>query len=757
MKTGKFSQLSAVNSNTKPIPVSPTTPLNSTVIYHSEPNLFEEKPSKTNRFFKAMNRRALLVIGATTLTLTGAYLWTNHQTPKYKGSFQLFIETDNNLNADSINSVTNNQNELNYASQVKLLQSPKLLSPIIEKIQARYPEVTYSSLFNQTTGQTQFEPNKLTIQPIDGTKIIEVKYRDTEPQKIQFILDEIAQGYLNYNLQQKQPDTIAEKREWINTQLPPLNDKIQTTQQQLLNLQQQHTFINPETKNQQLVTRLNQLQTEKLSTESQLRQEQSQYQALQQQLGLTPEQALKASALSQSPRYQGLLEKLLAVETEIALESSRFKQQAPQIQVLLDQRNLILPLLTEEAEQIVGQDLAAVAPEILNYQDSVRLDLIRQLVTSANTIQMLEVRNQVLAAAVQNLTPQVQAFPAVASQFNTLQQELKESKTRVQQLTEQQESLQFEKPPEFQPWQLIAEPMIPRNKQGELIAFSPNMPLNLALGGLAGLALGVSAAQVAERLNNVFHDSREVTSELPMPLLGIIPASDEALLLPLPASAPALALVKDPTAPCTPFEEAFRSLNTNLQLLNPDSPVRSCVVSSATPADGKSTVAFNLAKGAAAMGQKVLLIDADLRNPKLHKMMGLPNEMGLTQALTQEDLDIYETILVSPVDDNLFVLTAGAIPPDPTRLLSSKKMKKLMAEFEQNFDLVLYDTPPLIGLADANLLAAHTNGLMMVVGVEKTERQAVEFAWREIQMAGVPVLGMVANGDKQPSHYYAYS
>jgi receptor protein-tyrosine kinase len=138
-------------------------------------------------------------------------------------------------------------------------------------------------------------------------------------------------------------------------------------------------------------------------------------------------------------------------------------------------------------------------------------------------------------------------------------------------------------------------------------------------------------------------------------------------------------------------------------------------------------------------------------------MVGLPNETGLSQALTQEDLDIYETILVSPLDENLLVLTAGAIPPDPTRLLSSKKMKELMAEFEQTFDLVLYDTPPLIGLADANLLAAHTNGLMMVVGVEKTERQAVEFAWREIQMASVPVLGMVANGDKQPSHYYAYS
>ncbi len=755
MKTGKFSQLSLSHSDNPSIPVTPAYPIHSSVAYYPDAHLPHSKPSKFSQFLKSLNRRFLLILGATTLAITGAYVWTVHQVPKYKGSFQLFIESNPKSDQNRLTDQADLENQLNYGSQVKLLHSPKLLSPILEKIQTQYPDVTYSSLFSHTTGQTQFEPDKLKIQPIDGTKIIEVQYQDSEPQKIQFVLDEIAQGYINYSWQQKQPDVIAEKRQWLDSQLPTLDQQIKTLQQQLVNLQQQHTFINPETKNQQLVGRLNQLQAEKLNTEAQLRQEQSQYQALQQQLGLTPEQALKASALTQSPRYQALLEKLLAVETEVALESARFKNTAPQIQALLDQRNRILPLLQTEAETIVGQDLAAVAPEILNFQDSVRLDLIRQLVTSANNIQMLEVRNQVLGTAVQDLTRQVQAFPAVASQFNTLQQELKESKTRIQQLTEQKEALQFEKSPEFQPWELIADPMIPRNKQGEVIPFSPNLPLNLALGGLAGLALGVGAAQVAERLNNVFHDSHEVSDDLPIPLLGIIPASDEALLL--PASAPAITLVKDRNTPCTPFEEAFRALNTNLRLLNPDSPVGSCVISSATPADGKSTVAFNLAKGAAAMGQKVLLIDADLRSPKLHKILGFKNETGLSQALTQDDLEIYETILVSPFDDNLFVLTAGAIPPDPTRLLSSKKMQDLMQEFDQTFDLVIYDTPPLIGLADANILANHTNGLMMVVGVEKTDRQAVEFAWREIQMAGIPVLGMVANGDKQPSHYYAYS
>ncbi|MEB3279125.1 MAG: polysaccharide biosynthesis tyrosine autokinase [Lyngbya sp.] len=755
MNTGKNIQVSVFHPQKNPRNFPQTYPLQPGAFVYN-PEFYSQPHSRGgNQFWKGIWRRAILVLGITAATTSATYLWTNDQTPEYRGSFQLFIP-DNSSPEMGETQLENLTPKLSYASQVKLLQSPKLMSGIIENIKTRYPEVNYSALFNQKTGQTPFEPDKLSITPLPDTRILEVSYRDTEPQKIQFILENIAKSYIDSSRQEERFDPNKEKLKLIEAQLNPLQSRVENIKKELLNLQQQYTFITPEIKTKQLTEQISQLEAEKLETQAQLEQQRAGYLVLQEQLGLQPEQAMLASALTQSPRYQALLEKLLELETNIAIESARFTSKAPQIQALLDQREKILPLLSQEAERVLGQDLNSIDPEILSFQDSIRMGLIQQLVTTANQIEMLEIRTQVLDKAAQKLNQSAQAFPSVMRRYSDLEQELEVATNRLNDLSLRRQELQLVvTPPPPPTWELIAEPSIPRNQEGELISIYPIVPLNLALGGLAGIVLGVAAAQLVERLDNVFHNTNEVTDRVPLPLLGVIPASDEALMLPA-ATTPRIAVSTTRTyePSCTPFQEAFRSLNANLRLLDPESPVRSCVISSATPADGKSTVAMNLAMGAAAMGQRVLLVDADLRQPKVHRMLQLSNEKGLSDALIQ-NLQVEEVVQQTLSDENFFVLTAGQPIADPTRLLSSRIMQEFMGKLAEKFDLVIYDTAPLLGLADANLLAPNTNGLMMVVGVGKTDRAAVDLALRELQMAGVPVLGMVANGDKQERKYYA--
>ncbi|NEP83810.1 MAG: CpsD/CapB family tyrosine-protein kinase, partial [Okeania sp. SIO3B3] len=181
----------------------------------------------------------------------------------------------------------------------------------------------------------------------------------------------------------------------------------------------------------------------------------------------------------------------------------------------------------------------------------------------------------------------------------------------------------------------------------------------------------------------------------------------------------------------------------------------SFVISSATPGDGKSTIAAHLARAAAAMGQRVLLIDGDLRCPQIHNMMGLSNQQGLSSIIA-DGVPIETAIQRSPVDENLFVLTSGPIPPDPTKILSSRQMHQLIQDAATTFDLVICDTAPLLGRADASLLSACTNGLMLVVGLGKTEREALNLALDDLSMAGVPMLGIVGNGDRADSYYQRY-
>jgi capsular exopolysaccharide synthesis family protein len=184
--------------------------------------------------------------------------------------------------------------------------------------------------------------------------------------------------------------------------------------------------------------------------------------------------------------------------------------------------------------------------------------------------------------------------------------------------------------------------------------------------------------------------------------------------------------------------------------------MRSLVVSSATPGDGKSTVGFSLAKTAAIMGKKVLLVDCDLRKPKVHKLSTLNNLWGLS-SLISSDTDVKQVIQEMPGLNGLSVVTAGPVPPDPERLLSSDKMIQMMDYFSDNFDLVIYDTPPLSGLVDARLVSVHTDGIMLVVRIDKTDKSVVKQVVDTLKGSPINLLGTVVNGEKFRGLGYNYN
>jgi capsular exopolysaccharide synthesis family protein len=301
------------------------------------------------------------------------------------------------------------------------------------------------------------------------------------------------------------------------------------------------------------------------------------------------------------------------------------------------------------------------------------------------------------------------------------------------------------------------------------------------MGVLGGLLLGMGAALLADRLDPVLHSLEELQDALSYPILGQIPYEKD--LKPLekvvdttPMALPmlqvgdrAISFDDRPLAQkkqnkrkmrydASPFLEAFRSLNTNIRLLGSDSPINSFVISSSIPSEGKSTISNQLAQAAAAMGQRVLIVDADLRRPQVHERLGLDNDRGLSNVIAM-GLDLEEAIQKVPSVENLEVLTAGEVPPDPTRLLASVKMKQLMEELRSNnyYDLVIYDTPPILGFADGRILAKQTNGVILVAKIGTSDRNLLRQNIDNLKMAGIPILGMVVNNvskQEQGSHYY---
>lgn len=210
--------------------------------------------------------------------------------------------------------------------------------------------------------------------------------------------------------------------------------------------------------------------------------------------------------------------------------------------------------------------------------------------------------------------------------------------------------------------------------------------------------------------------------------------------------------------PSSAISEQFRTLRTNIQFSMVDNNLKALSVVSAAPNAGKSTVSANLAVTFASQGTRVLIADCDFRRPTVHKNFSLPNGHGMTTLLTDKSGSIEDYIQTTKME-NLFVMTSGPIPPNPAELLSSKRMIQLEQELEAMFDLVIYDTPPLLGFADAQIIAGRVDGVIFVVNHGVATKDDVLRASESLKMVNANVLGAVynrvpINGSDNSYYYY---
>lgn len=711
-------------------------------------DLFEEQDKDeldSARLFGIFKRRAAISIGVAAAVFLSVVAWTFTRTPMYEGKFQVLVEPVtgdgqlNDLTEIPGAQALSQESALDYSTQIQVLKSSELMSPIITQLQGRYPNISYDSLISS---------NRLSINRLQDTKILEVRYRDSEPDKIEFVLDQVAKNYLRYSLKERQLE-LGQGKQFVDSQLDDLRQRVTKSQEDLQAFRQRYNLLDPDQQVKDLSTQVSDVTERRLNTQVELVETQKGYADLQEKLGLPPGVAIAAGTLTDSPSYKAVLGQLSEVEGEIARQSAVFRENTPKIQILNSKRERLRQLLAQEAQRALAGNAAStnVNPLGLSPLSNIKLDLTKQLVEMATTIQMLNVRYQALTRAEAFLKQKGRELTAIARQYNDLQRESSIATESLNRFLNVRETLQIEAAQNAVPWQLILAPSKP------LSPFSPNIPRNLMMGVVASVLLGLGAALLAERLDNVFHSPEELRDRFKLPLLGVIPykreledpeEEDEAEEF-LESGSSSSRYNRYQSA--SPFLEAFRSLHTNIRFLSSDAPIQAIVISSAVPAEGKSTVAVHLAQAAAAMGQQVLLVDADLRRPQIHAALDLPNLRGLSTVLTNS-ISLKEVVEQVPDCPNLYVLAAGQPPPDPTRLLSSRKMQTLMEQFHSVFDLVIYDTPPLLGFADARLLTAHADGVMLVVGLGKTERNALLQAIDNLKVSCATTLGLIANGVK---------
>ena len=271
---------------------------------------------------------------------------------------------------------------------------------------------------------------------------------------------------------------------------------------------------------------------------------------------------------------------------------------------------------------------------------------------------------------------------------------------------------------------------------------------NLGIAGIAGVGLGAMLAFMMEMLDQVIRRPSDVETRLGVPVLGTVPLLAKGV-----QPMEALGDVR------SPFSEAYHSIRSTLMFSTKDGAPKVLAMTSARPEEGKSTSAVALAQGFARTGLKVLLLDLDLRNPSVHKLLGLDNRLGMSNLLTGS-VDRAGLAQATAWPD-LFVVPSGPIPPSPAELLAGPRLKSLLTEAAQEFDIVVIDAPPVVGLADAPLIASVATGCLIAIEVGHTTRANVQAAVRRLQMANGHILGAILTKfDARKSTYgygYTYS
>ena len=413
---------------------------------------------------------------------------------------------------------------------------------------------------------------------------------------------------------------------------------------------------------------------------------------------------------------EALLDELTRLDVSIASARFNYRQGNP----LLD--NLVAARARLEPE-LKRQGLKAIDTALEQYNNSIQ--------TTRQRIAQLEQRFSLQ--------------PPLLRQFESLEQRLETAQANYQNYLRTREQFQLEIAQNNLPWRVISPVAVNPTPVG------PRIDRGLLQALLLGLAGGVAAALLRDRLDHVFHTSTEIRQDLKSSLLGHVPyisffegvRREKRFLL---AELDRKTTGEDGYQRFF-YQEAFRNLYTSLRFLSTEAPLRSIALSSSVPGEGKSLVAVLLAKTLSEMGQRVLLVDADMRKPQMHHRLGLNNLTGLSNLLTDDSLAWREVL--QPVADhpNWRLLSAGVRPPDPPRLLSSARMADLVGELADSgeFDLILYDTPPALGLADACLLAEHLDGIMLVVSLNRVDRSLPVQSIERIQASGVPLLGLISN------------
>jgi succinoglycan biosynthesis transport protein ExoP len=637
-----------------------------------------------------------LLVLAVILGSAIVYTVSKLQTPIYEAHTQVIITRSSQGSVADITQTLNTQQIAQV--YIELLSQDWLLEAVAGRV------------------GTQVDKNRIKVSEAANTQIIGIAVEDEDPARATLIGDTLVQVLIEQN-ENIQSGRYADAEKSLDLQIQKMEKQIASIQAQL-----------EQAKSDALNEQINAAQKNIQSTQAAIKATKAELSKLN---GMTAARAqtlldsgyaqiekLQAQLTSQLTEIQSLTTQLAAEENsalaaplqnqlseaEIAIEATRQEIQSMQEEIdwltPLTEPGMVDKILAEKQEYLDTQE--ALLPSYQGIYTNLLVsgkiegttDKITNLENNLSLYQqiylnLLDGRETVRLERMQNMPNVVQISPSIASE----------------------------------------DPVRPR------------VLLNTLLAGLVSLLLSLSVVFLIEYLDDSIKTSDQIGEKLKLPVIGYIAEIQRG---------PETAYVAE--YPRSPVAEAFRTLRTNLEFADVDKPLKLLLVVSPNPGEGKSSVAVNLAITLAQGGKRVLLIDADLRRPRIHRYLGLTNRKGLSDLF--RSTTSVEQVISAWKNENLAVITSGGLPPNPADILASEKMAGILKTVRDKADIIVMDAPPFL-VADANILAARADGVLLVVRAGKTPMDSALFTVEQLKRSGARVLGVVLNRIPR-SHTYSY-
>ncbi len=663
-----------------------------------------------------------VVIGVI-VTLLATPLYTASTTVQIDREAARVLNTEDETSAESMI-----QGEEFFQTQYGLLRSRTLSQRVVESLGLASSDTFLEQMgvdlpdsegASRTAEREQLVlktvQDNLGVQPVRGSRLVSVTFSSPNPALSARVANAFAENFIQSNLDRRF-ESSRYARDFLEDRLAQTKARLEDTERQLVAYASGQQLINVAEPGegessggggQSLAANDLVALNEALATARARRTA-----AEAKWRGASSGAVMNLPEVLSNPTIQRLTEQRAVLNASYQQKSSLYQADFPEMQQLRAQINEI------------DQQIAELAGDI-------RTSIRRQYDTALSEERGLQQR-------VNGLKADVLDFRNRSIQYNILAREVDTNRTLYDALLQRYKEIGVAATLTANNISIVDPAEPPRSPS------SPNLLLNLALAALSGLGLGVLAAFVLEALDETLVTPDDVETKIQVPVLGVVPM--------LPKGVDAMSALQDVRSA---FSEAYYSLRTALQFSTAEGAPSALLVTSSRPGEGKSTTALAIAENFARVGRRVLLLDLDLRNPSMHRLLGADNEHGMSEVLSgAADLD---AALQSHTSKSLAFIPSGPLPPNPAELLSGSRIQAFLDQARERYDIIIIDGPPVLGLADAPVLAATVGTTVFVIEAKATRRGQARGAMRRLRMGHSKILGVVLTKfDAKTSNYGGY-